>query len=200
MSKSGNRCRILNERGKLIVISSSSGGGKSTVIKEILKKRPELIFSVSATTRPPRAGEKDGSDYKFISREEFLKGIEEGRFLEWEEVHGELYGTERKILEDYVRDGRNVILDLDVHGGATLRSNYPETLLIFLYPPSPEVLYERLKRRGLNEDWEIDIRLSRYALEKAKGDKYPYRIINDDLETCIQDVLDVIDGKKEIEV
>ncbi len=177
-----------------MVLSAPSGGGKSTIIKEILKRRPDFIYSVSSTTRPKREYEINGQHYHFLTREEFERGIAENRFIEYEEVHGHLYGTDQTLINKALNEGKNVILDLDVNGGLFIAKKYPETILIFIYPPSIEVLKERLLKRGSDTPEAIEKRLSRYPMEKAKGDLYPFRIINENLEETITQILKIIDN------
>ncbi len=183
----------MSSRGTLIVISAPSGGGKSTVIKEIRKRRPDITYSISCTTRPIRHYEKEGVHYYFLTKEEFEHRIAAGRFLEWEEVHGNLYGTDHDTIEESLEAGKNVLLDIDVNGGEAIQQSFPDSLLIFLYPPSLEDLRRRLKERGSDDDVSIERRLSRYAMEKEKGDAYPFRIVNDDLEKTVMAVIKLIE-------
>ena len=177
----------------MIVLSAPSGGGKSTVIKEILKRRPDFSYSISCTTRQIRHYEIEGVHYHFLTEDEFKRRVAEGRFIEWEEVHGNLYGTDREIIEASLAAGKNVLLDIDVNGGEALTQSFPDSLLIFLYPPSIEELRRRLKLRGSDDDESIERRISRYTMEKEKGDAYPFRIVNDDLEKTIEAVLQLIE-------
>lgn len=184
-------------RGCLVVLSAPSGGGKSTVIKEIVRRRPDFTYSVSATTRPRRQYETDGVHYHFLSREEFETGIHEGRFLEWEEVHGDLYGTDRHPIDSAVSEGRNVLLDIDVNGGERVAAAFPETILIFLYPPSLDELRRRLRARGADDESAIERRLARYPMEKEKGDRYPHRIVNEDIEVTIEAIMSIIESYRD---
>lgn len=179
----------MNKRGIPIVISAASGTGKSTIIGKLIKRNPNLVFSVSATTRKIRPSEIEGVNYKFLSLEEFKKGIDKGRFAEWETVHGNYYGTERVLLEGILESGKHAILDLDVNGGENLKSIYPETILIFIYPPSLEELTRRLKMRGSETEKSLLRRIARYPLEMAKGYGYPHHIINDEVERATDEVL-----------
>ena len=183
----------MNRRGLPVVISAPSGTGKTTIIREILKQRSDLVFSVSATTRKPRPGEVDGIHYWFISRAEFKHGLDEGRFVEWEEIHDEFYGTEALTFEQTLADGRHVLLDLDVNGGERMKEVHPETVLIFLYPPSLEELRRRLKNRGTETEESLKRRLDRYPMEKEKGKKYPFQIMNDEIARATEEVLRIID-------
>ncbi len=184
----------MNRRGRPVVISAVSGSGKSTVIREIMKLQPDLVFSISATTRKPRRNEVDGVHYRFIPRDEFLQGVRENRFIEWEYLHDEYYGTDREWLEAALEAGKNVILDLDVKGGEHLKEIYPETILIFLFPPSFEELHSRLIKRNSEDEESIKHRLERYHMETAKGENYPYRVVNDSVERTTAEVLEIINS------
>jgi guanylate kinase len=184
----------LNKRGRLIVFSAPSGCGKSTVIKEILKRRPDFSYSISCTTRPIRNYEVDGVHYHFLTKEEFERRIYAGRFLEWAEVHDNFYGTDRIIMEEALVAGKKVLLDIDVIGGGELRVHFPDSILIFLMPPSTDELRRRLKLRGTDDEAAIERRLSRYPMELAKAQEYPYKIVNNDLEATISEVLRIIDN------
>ncbi len=152
---------------------------------------------MSCTTRPIRHYEIDGVHYHFLSQDEFESRINAGRFLEYEEVHGNLYGTDRDVIEAALTAGKNVLLDIDVNGGEALQDVFPESVLIFLYPPSIEELRHRLRKRGSDDEASIERRLSRYPMEKEKGDAYPFRIVNDDLEKTVLEVLKVIEQNSE---
>ena len=194
MNRFVSRSKTLNKRGIPIVISAASGTGKSTIIGKIMKRDSNLIFSVSATTRKIRQSEIDGVNYKFLSLEEFKKGISKDRFVEWEIVHGNYYGTERVLLEQILETGKHAILDLDVKGGENLKSIYPETILIFIYPPSLEELTRRLKMRSTETEKSLIRRMARYPLEMARGYRYPHHIINDEIERATEEVLRTINS------
>ncbi len=180
-------------RGKLFVLSGASGGGKTTIIKQIIRLRSNFVFSISFTTREPRKEEIDGVDYYFVSHKEFHRKIKAGDFLEWAEVHGEFYGTDREKTIELLDDGKNIILDVDVHGGESLHKTYPEAVMIFIYPPSVEELRRRLIARGTNTMEQIEKRISRYPYEKKQGEKYDYRVLNEDLDATVKAVLEIID-------
>ena len=193
MNRYANRSKTLSKAGRLVVLSSPSGGGKSTIIKELLRRRPDFVYSISCTTRKKRDYEVDDVHYHFISIEEFSNRITEGRFLEWEEVHSDFYGTDRLEVEALIRSGKSVLLDLDVNGGEHVQEQFPDSILIFLYPPSLDELRRRLRLRGSDDEESIERRISRYQMEKVKGDRYPNRLRNEDLEATIQEVLDIIE-------
>ncbi len=146
-------------------------------------------FSVSYTTRPPRAGEVEGQDYHFISDADFRDKIERGELLEWEEVHGFLYGTPRGELEGPAGD---LLFDVDTQGALHLRELYPHTTLIFIQPPSLEVLEQRLRRRGTEDPEELKLRLDRFRTEMAEKDKFDYVIINDEVDRAVEELQQII--------
>ena len=178
-----------------IILSSPSGGGKTTIAKRLLELRDDVGYSVSATTRPPREGEVEGSDYYFRSREEFERGVRNGEFAESAEVHGHLYGTLRSEVERVLASGRHVIMDIDVQGTAQFITAFPNSVLIFVLPPSARVLVERLEARK-TEDSRSFIRRLRSAKEELKAiDLYPYVIVNHQVDAAVDEVSRIIDGK-----
>lgn len=179
-------------KGRLFVISAPSGTGKTTVIGSLLKLTPQLKLSVSCTTRPPRKGEKNGVDYHFVSDEKFLKMKDSGLLLEWALVHGLYYGTPRGAIDKWLAGGENVVLDIDVQGGASVRKIYKDAVLIFLLPPSHEELVKRLKRRGANTEDDLERRLKNANNELAQKDLYDYRIVNDDLDRAVGEIKKII--------
>jgi len=175
-------------RGRLIIISSPSGGGKTSVIKHFLETHPNTVHSISYTTRPPRPGDVDKDYYRNVDRETFEKGIKEGMFAEWAEVHHHLYGTPKGPLEDFLNEGKNVLLDLDVIGGLNLKELYKdEAVSIFILPPSEEELKRRLSARATDSEEVQAIRLKNAIEEMTYQDRYDHRVINDDLEkACLR--------------
>ncbi len=172
--------------GKLFVISAPSGTGKTTLLKRVMAQLPNLSFSVSHTTRPPRPGERNGVDYHFISRTEFLSMIDQGLFLEHAEVHGNLYGTSRAAIDRQRMAGIDVILDIDVQGASILRrSQQFEATSIFISPPSLAELEERLRGRGTESEGTIAIRLANARIELQAVKEYEYLVINDLLEETV---------------
>lgn len=180
-----------------VILSSPSGGGKTTIAHQLLASRKDSGYSVSCTTRAPRAGETNGQDYYFISPEEFRERQRAGAFAESATVHGQLYGTLRSEVERVLTSGRNVIMDIDVQGARQFVRAFPDSLLIFVLPPSTEALVDRLKARG-TEGVEALLRRFESAKDELKSiDLYPYVVVNDRLETAVAAVSDIIDGKGE---
>ena len=181
-------------KGKLFVISGASGVGKSTVLKEVMAKREDLVFSVSATTRAPREGEVDGVHYHFVSREKFLDMIRKGEFLEYDEHNDTLYGTLYSAVSEAMKKG-NVVLDVDPNGAMNVRRVHPDATLIFILPPSWEELERRLRGRGDTSEDQIEKRLTRAKWEIDQSPKYDKRVINDQVEACAADILNIIAEK-----
>ncbi len=169
--------------GKLFVISAPSGAGKTTLLKRVMAHLPGLVFSISHTTREPRPGEQDGVDYHFISKEQFGAMIDQGLFLEYAEVHDNLYGTSGKAIGLQLEDGYDVVLDIDVQGAGILRKKkQPEATHIFISPPNLKELEKRLRGRGTESEETIKLRLKNAAIEIKASAAYEYLIINDKIE------------------
>ena len=180
--------------GRLVVVSGPSGAGKGTIIRTALDRRPDLVLSVSATTRAPRADEQDGLHYHFISRAEFRRMVAAGEFLEWAEVYGELYGTPLAPVRAALDAGRDVLLELDIQGAVQVKEAVPEAVLVFIETPSMKDLSERLRERG-TEDPETRARRIEAGYEEVKvGRTYDHIIVNDRLETAVEDFLRILDG------
>jgi guanylate kinase len=177
----------------LFVISAPSGGGKTTVINQIIALYPDIKYSVSITTRPPSPQEKNGKAYFFVSTDDFKSLNAKGLLLEFEEVHGNFYGTPKEPVEEVVANAGSMIFALDVKGGYHLKQLYPRTTLIFLLPPSMKILRQRLKMRGRETTESIKFRLQRAKREIAASLKYDYRVVNDDLTSTVQEVSEIIE-------
>ncbi|HYR51309.1 MAG TPA: guanylate kinase [Candidatus Dormibacteraeota bacterium] len=202
MSGSGSKSRTSNEvdawlatghRPFVVVISGPSGVGKSSFVKQLLLTQGlNLEYSVSATTRPRRAHETEGRDYFFLNREEFRRRIDAGEFVEWAEVHGEHYGTLRSEIERRLGAGRNVLLDIDVQGGKSVRRVYKDGVFIFVLPPSLQSLEERLRGRATDSDETIRLRLDNALREINLVSEYDYAVVNDDLRSALDRVASII--------
>lgn len=181
-------------KGKLFVISGASGVGKSTVLEKVMDARKDLVFSVSATTRKPRDKEVDGVNYYFITREKFQEMISNGEFLEYDEHHQTLYGTPAaEVL--YKQKLGNVVLDVEPNGAFNVRKARPDATLIFIMPPSWEVLEQRLRGRGDTSPEQIEIRLKRAKWEMEQSPKYDYVVVNDQVDACVDEILKIIAEK-----
>lgn len=174
------------KKGKLFVISAPSGGGKSTITRELIKKVPGLSFSISVTTRKPRPGERNGKDYFFVTEKEFENIKKEKGFLEFANVHGYWYGTPKKFIEDHLKKGKDILLDIDIQGGKQIKKIYPESILVFIVPPSFKVLEARLRERGKDDDASIQKRLKRAKEEIKEASLYDYLIVNDQLSLAVE--------------
>jgi guanylate kinase len=178
-----------------VILSAPSGAGKTTIAKRLLAARPDIGYSVSATTRSPREGEQHGKDYHFLSREEFERLRESGEFAEWAEVHGNLYGTLRSEVHRVLAGGHHVLMDIDVQGARQFARAFPETVLIFVIPPSAEVLMQRLAGRDSESPATLALRMRNARDELAAVDEYDYVVVNDKLEKAIKYVSSVIDAE-----
>ena len=178
----------------LMAVSGPSGVGKGTIVKTILQRRDDVVESVSCTTREPREGEIHGKHYFFLSREEFMRRIEENDFLEYDEHFGNYYGTPKSFVEETLKT-KSVIMEIDVVGSLNAKKVFPECILVMILPPSMAELKKRLVGRGSESEEEIEGRLARLEYEVSQKSKYDYIIVNDDLETAIAEVCKIIDGE-----
>lgn len=185
------------KKGKLFIVSGPSGTGKGSICKELLKLDPGLRLSVSVTTRKPREGEQNGREYHFISRDEYMKLLDEGGLLEHASVYGKtLYGTPRKPVEEWIGQGIDVILEIDVQGAFQVRENYPDCILVFILPPSMEELESRMRGRGSETEETMAARLGEAQHEIDLSRQYDYRIINDDISQAIQELQHIIEAER----
>lgn len=175
-----------------MVVSAPSGAGKSTVLERVLRELSGIRFSVSHTTRPPRPGETDGVQYHFVTREAFGELIRKDLLLEWADVHDHRYGTARSEYDKAVEEGVDLLLDLDVQGAAQIRLKLPECVSVFIFPPSYQVLEERLRGRGHDDEATIRRRLDAALEEMSLYAEYDYAVVNDDLDRCVEDLKAVI--------
>jgi len=175
-------------QGRLFVVAGPSGAGKGTLIEEMLMRYPSASLSVSATTRRPRPGETEGVQYYFMDEEKFMDQARKGMFLEWAEVHGNLYGTPAAMVERELARGRDVILEIDVQGARQVRERVDDAVTIFVYTPSLEVLEERLRRRGTEDQDELEQRLRNALEENKEKDDYDYAVLNDQLHRAVEEI------------
>ena len=179
-------------RGNLIIVSGPSGAGKSVLVASVLKSVPRVKFSVSYTTRAPRGTERHGVEYFFVDRPEFESLIKEDRLLEWAEVHGNFYGTSRIFVDDILKDGEDVLLDIDVQGAGIVREKRPDSIAVFILPPSYQVLQDRLRQRSLDDGIVIKQRLKRACKEINHYKEYDYLIINEDLGSSTRELESIL--------
>jgi len=178
--------------GLIFIISAPSGAGKTTLLKKVMEELPGLQFSVSYTTRPPRANERDGEDYHFISASHFQKMVERNEFLEWAEVLGNLYGTARKNMHLLKSEGADLILDIDTQGAKRVVEQIETAILIYVLPPSLESLQERLIKRGLDSPERIQFRLANAKRDMEEAQWYHYVILNDRIEETVEKLKAII--------
>jgi guanylate kinase len=182
--------------GFLLVLSGPSGAGKGTLVDRVVAVRPDCVFSISATTRPRRSNEQEGVQYEFVGREEFERRRSAGLFLEWAEVHGHYYATPARFVDEGVRAGRVVVLDVDVQGGASVRRARPDAVSVFIYPPSVEALRKRLLGRKTDTPEVVERRLQNAPGELKQYREYDYLVVNDDLEQAVASLVSIVDAER----
>jgi guanylate kinase len=184
----------MNAKGKLFVIAAPSGAGKTTLVKALVKRNPDLKFSVSYTTRQQRSTEQDGRDYFFVDREEFFRLRDDGELLESAEVFDNFYGTSRRQVEEHLRAGRHVIVEIDWQGARQLRASMPECATIFILPPSRRELERRLRDRRTDSDAVIERRLRDALSDMSHWDEFDYCVVNEDLDRAVLEVEAILQG------
>lgn len=187
---------MTNNKGLLIVVSGPSGAGKGTICKAILEKHDDLFISVSATTRQPRAGEVDGVNYHFITKEDFIKRVEQKDFLEYAEVYGNYYGTPKSKVEEMLNSGKNVILEIDIQGALKVKENFKEGVFIFILPPSMEELKQRIIKRGSETPESLMRRFKSAYQEINYISKYNYAVVNDIVDVAVSKIEGIITAEK----
>jgi guanylate kinase len=180
----------------LLVLAGPSGVGKGTIVRELLDRDPRLWYSISATSRPPRPGEVDGRDYRFLTRSDFESLVAEGGFLEWFDVYGDLKGTPRAPVEKHLAAGDDVLLEIDVQGALAVRESFPDAVLVFVRPPSRDAQRERLANRGTDTHETIDRRLAEAEAEEALADRFDAVVVNDRLEPAVEQVAAILAGHR----
>ncbi len=182
--------------GFLLVLSGPSGAGKGTLVDRLVAERPECVFSISCTTRPRRATEAEGVQYEFLTRDEFMRRRDAGEFLEWAEVHGHCYATPARFVDEQVKLGRIVVLDVDVQGGASVRRVRRDHVSVFVHPPSVDALRQRLLGRATDAADVVETRLGNAPGELAEWMHYDYLVVNDDLETAVRRLVAIVDAER----
>ncbi|MDM8551841.1 guanylate kinase [Desulfobacterales bacterium HSG2] len=183
----------MRNRGQLFIVSAPSGAGKTTLCNALLERFPDIRFSISYTTRPPRADEREGIDYHFITEEEFMKRTEAGRWAEWAEVHNNFYGTSSESLNETLSEGYDILFEIDVQGTFQLLKRYPDSVTIFIMPPSYDVLKRRLESRSTDAKDVIATRILNAEKEMAEKDRYRHIIVNDQLSEAVEEFVSIIE-------
>jgi guanylate kinase len=181
-----------NMSGQIFVFSAPSGAGKSTIAEALIERFDSLAYSISHTSRPPRGAEQDGVDYHFVNGSTFEEMIEKNVFLEWARVHGHLYGTSLEAVKRQMSAGSDILMDVDVQGGRNVKNRFPDAVLIFLLPPSLEILEKRLRDRGTDDPVVIEKRMVQASLEIKNCSWYDYIVINDDLEKAVLEAQSIV--------
>jgi len=180
------------KKGEIIAVSAPSGGGKTTIVKKILEKYPEIIFSISATTRPKRENEVEEKEYYFINEKKFKDTIDNNKFVEWEKFYDYYYGTFKNYIDDNIIKGKSVLLEIDVKGALSIKKIYPDSHLLYIMPPSFDALVKRLKNRKTETEEDLNKRIERAKMELSQKDKFDYIIMNNNLNKAISETLILI--------
>ena len=186
----------MTKKGLCIVVSAPSGSGKSTICRRLLAACPDMEFSVSFTSRPPRPNEIDGKDYHFVSREDFQRRIDRGAFVEWVENYGEFYGTSGPALQDLLRRGKDLLLDIEPRGAKEMKKKFQEGVFVFVLPPSLDELLKRLQKRGHETPEAIQKRFAQAASELEEVLWYDYAVMNEDLDTAVGQLIAIYRAEK----
>jgi guanylate kinase len=187
---------VAEHEGLVIVMSAPSGAGKQALLSALREQEPNLVSTVSATTRAPRAGEADGRDYYFLDEETFMQKVADKAFVEWAEVHGKHYGTLHEELDRCIASGRDVVLELDVQGMRSLREQRRDVVSVFLMPPSLEELKKRLLKRNANDEDDMAVRLRNAEEEMAARNEFDYVVVNEVLEKAAEEMTAIIRGER----
>jgi len=182
----------MSAAGRIFVVSGPSGSGKSTLIREVRQKVPDLGYSISHTSRPPRGQEKNGVEYHFVSKENFRKMIDNGEFVEWAEVYQDLYGTSVSSLRSQITMGLDVIMDIDVQGAKNIKDHFKDAIRIYVLPPSLEILEKRLRDRGTDDEKAIRTRLKKAGKEIKNCVSYDYLVFNDQLDQAVEELKSIL--------
>ncbi len=185
----------MSKTAKLFVFSAPSGSGKTTIVRRLLRDISELVFSTSATTRDRRDNEIDGKDYFFISEEEFLKKIENDEFIEWEKFYDYYYGTLKEFVDDKLAHDKSVLLEVDVKGALRIKKKYENAILIFIAPPSKEILKQRLIDRKTETEKDLTKRIERAEMELEYQDRFDYVVINENLDSAVEKVKEIVQNE-----
>lgn len=183
-------------RGQLVVVSGPSGVGKGTVVGRLIDELPDAVVSTSVTTRPPREGERDGADYRFVDDDTFDRMIERGELLEWAPYADNRYGTPRGPVDEAIEAGRDVLLEIEVKGALQVRDRRPEAVLVFLEPPSREELERRLAGRGTEDAEQRALRLATAREELDAAGSFDHRVVNDDLDACVDEIVSILTSRR----
>ena len=189
-----NSKEVTNTKGCMFILSAPSGAGKTTLCRALLHQFPDLAYSISYTTRMPRANEVDGKDYFFVTEDVFKNGITHGRWAEYAQVHGKYYGTSAEWIAKTLTAGVDILLDIDVQGAAQITARFPDTITIFIMPPSMDELSRRLTSRGTEDSEDFKTRLTNALEEMRHKDAYRHIIINDDLDIATRQLIEIVDG------